>query len=95
MSTKVAVSADPESVPFVMAPEQPHTASTVNVAHAAAGDLGYPVADFVGRCFLRLCLWADRFAPWTRGDCAPPMFPDNVLGSRAVTKEFPDGGDAA
>ncbi len=63
MSTKVPVPANPESVPFVMAPEQPHTASTVNLAHAAAGDLGYPVADFVGRCFLRLCLWADRFAP--------------------------------
>ena len=97
MSTKAPVPADPESVPFVHAgaSELPHTASTLNVAHAAAGDLGYPVADFVGRCFLRLCLWVDLFAPWTRRDHAPPVFPDDLRSSRAATKEFPDGGDAA
>jgi len=93
MSTKAPVPADQESVAFVHAgaSELPHTSSTLNVAHGAAGDLGYPVADFVGRCFLRLCLWVDRFAPWTRGDHPPPVFRDNVLGSRAGTKEFPDG----
>lgn len=97
MSAKAPVPVDPESVPFdhARAAELPHTTSPLNVAHAGAGDLGYPVADLVGRCFLRLCLWVDRFAPWTRGDHAPPVFPDNVLGSRAVTKESPDGEDAA
>lgn len=97
MSTKVPVSADPESVAPVhtRGSKQPHAASTLNVAHAAAGDLGYPVADFVGRCFLRLCLWVDRFAPWTRGDHAPPVFPDHLRSSRAAPKKFPDGGNAA
>jgi len=96
MSTNVQGPADPESVPFVhaTASEQLHTTSTLNVARDAAGDLGYPVADFVGRCFLRLCLWVDRFAPWTRGDHAPPVFPGNAGSSRSATKEFPDGRDA-
>src|SRR5215469_12290018 len=26
----------------------------------------YPVADLLGRCFLRVCFWADLFASWTR-----------------------------
>ena len=26
----------------------------------------YPVADVVGRCFLRVCFWADVFASWAR-----------------------------
>jgi hypothetical protein len=26
----------------------------------------YPVADLVGRCFLRVCFWADVFASWAR-----------------------------
>ncbi|SRR5712691_10935414 len=96
MSTKAPVPADPESVPFVQAgaSELPHTASTLKVAHGAAGDLGYPVADFVGRCFLRLCMWVDLFAPWTRKDHAPAGFRDNLGSSRATTKEFPDGRDA-
>ena len=96
MSTKAPVPADPESVPFVQAgaSELPHTASTLKVAHGTAGDLGYPVADFVGRCFLRLCMWVDLFAPWTRRDHAPAEFPDNVLCGRIVTKAFQNGGDA-
>jgi len=24
----------------------------------------YPVADLLGRCFLRVCFWADLFASW-------------------------------
>ena len=26
----------------------------------------YPVADLLGRCFLRVCFWADLFSSWTR-----------------------------
>lgn len=26
----------------------------------------YPVADLLGRCFLRVCFWADLLAYWTR-----------------------------
>ena len=26
----------------------------------------YPVADLLGRCFLRVCFWADLIAFWTR-----------------------------
>ena len=96
MSAKVPAVADPESVAFrhARAAEPPRAASTLNVAHASAGDLGYPVADFVGRCFLRLCMWVDLFAPWTRKDHAPAGFRDNLGSSRATTKEFPDGRDA-
>ena len=96
MSTKVPVSADPESVTLIQAraSKQLHAASTVNVAHAAPGDLGYPAADFVGRCFLRVCMWVDRFAPWTRRNHSPAGFRDNLGSSRATTKEFPDGRDA-
>lgn len=26
----------------------------------------YPVADLLGRCFLRVCFWADLFSYWAR-----------------------------
>ena len=26
----------------------------------------YPVADLIGRCFLRVCFWADLLEAWTR-----------------------------
>src|SRR6266699_4894668 len=96
MSTKAPVPADPESVPFVQAgaSELPHNASTLKVAHGTAGDLGYPVADFVGRCFLRLCMWVDLFALWTRRNHSRAEFPDNLRSSRTATKAFQNGGDA-
>ena len=30
------------------------------------GESEYPVADLLGRCFLRLCFWVDLVAAWTR-----------------------------
>jgi hypothetical protein len=29
-------------------------------------DLGYPVADLVGRCFLRVCFWIEMCTSWAR-----------------------------
>jgi len=33
----------------------------------------YPVADLLGRCFLRVCFWADLFAYWTRREWPLPV----------------------
>ena len=33
---------------------------------STGGDGEYPVADLLGRCFLRVCFWADLFSSWAR-----------------------------
>jgi hypothetical protein len=38
----------------------------------------YPVTDFVGSCFLRLCLWVDLITSWTRRKQGLPEFPENL-----------------
>jgi len=37
----------------------------------------YPVADFVGRCFLRVCCWFDVCTSWVR-QYGPPLFTARV-----------------
>src|SRR5438093_424351 len=53
----------------------------------------YPVTDFIGRCFLRLCLWVDLFTSWTRRKQALPAFPENLRFSPIA--KTPGRGEAA
>ena len=48
------------------------TLGTISRTHGVNGE-AYPVADFVGRCFLRLCFWFDFCTSWTRR-YGPPAF---------------------
>jgi hypothetical protein len=41
-------------------------------------DVDYPVTDFVGSCFLRVCLWVDILTSWTRKNQTLPEFPENL-----------------
>lgn len=42
------------------------TANITLTAGSSTTDLGYPVADLVGRCFLRLCFWIELCTSWAR-----------------------------
>jgi hypothetical protein len=42
------------------------------------GDAEYPVTDFIGSCFLRLCLFVDLLMSWTRRKQVLPEFPENL-----------------
>jgi hypothetical protein len=44
----------------------------------------YPVTDFVGSCFLRLCLWVELITSWTRRKEVLPEFPENLRFSPVV-----------
>lgn len=43
----------------------------------------YPVADLLGRCFLRVCFWADLFSSWTRRG-RPLQLPHSAVPHSAV-----------
>jgi hypothetical protein len=44
----------------------------------------YPVTDFVGSCFLRLCLWVELITSWTRRKQVLPEFPEKLRFSPVV-----------
>lgn len=43
-----------------------------DVAYHRAGSIGVPFVDFVGRCFLRACLWMDLLESWKQEKRALP-----------------------
>jgi hypothetical protein len=52
----------------------------------------YPFTDFIGRCFLRMCLFEDLITSWTRRRKVLPEFPEDlrfkpVAKSPAITVE--------
>jgi len=58
-------------------------ATALKTASTSAQDLDYPVADLFGRCFLRLCLWVDQFAEWTKNH-APRRLVGGLLPADSV-----------
>jgi hypothetical protein len=50
----------------------------VSVVSPSIRDADYPVTDFTGRCFLRVCLWVEIITSWTRKNQALPEFPENL-----------------
>src|SRR4029077_5516470 len=70
---------DPEkiSVPGIAATANQQIHLVANVPHAdiasnRAVSIGVPFVDFVGRCFLRACLWMELLESWKRETQALP-----------------------
>ena len=71
---------DPEkiSVPGIAATanQQIHLVAAdvtpADIASNRAGSIGVPFVDFVGRCFLRACLWMELLESWKREKQALP-----------------------
>ncbi len=63
--------------------EDAAAATALKTASTSAQDLDYPVADLFGRCFLRLCLWVDLFADWTKNH-APRRLVRSLLPADSV-----------
>ena len=78
-STSGAISISKPSVPaLVAAPALPAVASAITLSAAASTlNRDYPVADLVGRCFLRVCYWVDIVDSWRRKKRLPASFEIN------------------
>jgi hypothetical protein len=64
----------------------------VSAVSPSIRDLDYPFTDFIGRCFLRMCLLEDLITSWQRRKEVLPEFPEHlrfkpVAKSPAITVE--------
>jgi hypothetical protein len=51
----------------------------VSAVSPSIRDLDYPFTDFIGRCFLRMCLLEDLITSWTRRRREVlPEFPEDL-----------------
>ena len=50
----------------------------VSAVSPSIRDVDYPVTDFIGRCFLRMCLLEDVIIGWTRRKEVLPEFPEHL-----------------
>jgi hypothetical protein len=51
---------------------------TVSDVSPSIRDVDYPVTDFIGRCFLRMCLLEDLITSWTGRKEVLPEFPEHL-----------------
>jgi len=71
------------SVPVLVAPLALPAVVPATTLSASTMNREYPVADLVGRCFLRVCYWVDIVDSWRRTKRLPASFGMN----------FSSGGD--
>jgi len=69
-----AISASVESVLPLLADQTGQVGRSAAVkSNVSSRNLEYPVADLVGRCFLRVCFWIEICTSWTK-KYHPPEF---------------------